>query len=130
MNHFENWPHNWFGFWRPINIHKPERPPMEQFVDPDWDPAEKEQALLYLDKTKVVIVAGMPSVKCGLCGQDTGNPSAHKSDGTWVWPEGLAHLVRKHGVRLPDRMIEHMRRNDFRPPENVKVNVPNLPWPP
>lgn len=28
-------------------------------------------------------------------------------DGAWVWPEGLAHYVEAHGVRLPERFVRH-----------------------
>lgn len=129
MKRFANWPHNWFGFWGP-DEGKPEMPLMTDFVDPDWNLQEKDAVLLYLDRTEVVIVAGIPSVKCSLCGEGIGNPSAFKSDGVWLWPHALAHDVRRHGVRLPDRMVEHMRISDFKPPENITVDVPNLPWPP
>jgi hypothetical protein len=130
MNHFLNWPHNWFGFWRPIDGSKPERPLMSDFVDSNWDIREKEAVLAYLDRTEVIIVAGVPSVKCRLCGEDIGNPSAYKSDGVWLWPNRLTHGIRRHGIRVPDRMVVHMRRNGFKPPDNIKVDVPNLPWPP
>jgi hypothetical protein len=29
------------------------------------------------------------------------------TDGTWVWPEGLAHYVREHGVVLPEEFMAH-----------------------
>jgi hypothetical protein len=29
------------------------------------------------------------------------------TDGTWVWPEGLAHYVREHGIVLPEEFMEH-----------------------
>jgi hypothetical protein len=31
------------------------------------------------------------------------------TDGVYVWPEGLAHYVETHGVRLPSSLLEHMR---------------------
>ena len=27
------------------------------------------------------------------------------SDGEWLWPEGLAHYVKKHKVKLPDEFV-------------------------
>ena len=33
------------------------------------------------------------------------------TDGVWVWPEGLAHYVRDHGVVLPTSFIEHAARS-------------------
>ncbi len=32
------------------------------------------------------------------------------TDGVWVWPEGLAHYVEAHSVRLPDRFARHVAR--------------------
>ena len=29
------------------------------------------------------------------------------TDGTWVWPEGLAHYVREHEIVLPDEFVRH-----------------------
>src|SRR5271169_3678496 len=28
------------------------------------------------------------------------------TDGTWVWPEGLAHYVEVHGVILPEEFVD------------------------
>jgi hypothetical protein len=33
-----------------------------------------------------------------------------------VWPEGLAHYVEVHSVRLPDEFIDHMRSQGWRVP--------------
>jgi hypothetical protein len=30
------------------------------------------------------------------------------TDGTWVWPEGLAHYVESHGVDLPSKFLDHI----------------------
>ena len=30
------------------------------------------------------------------------------SDGTYVWPEGLAHYVEEHNVRLPQQFVDHV----------------------
>ena len=39
------------------------------------------------------------------------------SDGVWLWPDGLAHDVEAHGVRLPDEFVAHAAARDFRPPK-------------
>lgn len=31
------------------------------------------------------------------------------TDGTFVWPEGLAHYVERHDVKLPDHFLQHVR---------------------
>ena len=33
--------------------------------------------------------------------------SRELTDGEWVWPEGLAHYVRAHGILLPEEFIKH-----------------------
>ena len=38
---------------------------------------------------------------------DTRLGSRELTDGTWVWPEGLAHYVREHGIVLPEEFMEH-----------------------
>ena len=40
-------------------------------------------------------------------GMDTRLGTRDLTDGTWVWPEGLAHYVREHGVVLPEEFMEH-----------------------
>ncbi len=45
---------------------------------------------------------------CRLCGEVNG--SAEFTDGVYLWPEGLAHYVREHSVKLPDEVLAHVRR--------------------
>jgi len=35
-------------------------------------------------------------------------------DDVWCWPEGLAHYVETHGIRLPDEFVAHAAARDFR----------------
>ena len=55
------------------------------------------------------------------------------SDGVWLWPEGLAHYVDVHGVRLPDEFVNYAAARDFRAPEpetelNGKIVVKEEFW--
>jgi hypothetical protein len=43
------------------------------------------------------------------CTEDNGSAELH--DGTWVWPSGLAHYVRVHGIKLPDEFVQHVLKN-------------------
>jgi uncharacterized protein (DUF952 family) len=38
-------------------------------------------------------------------------------DGEWVWPEGLAHYVERHAVRLPEDFVESMRSCSWTVPD-------------
>jgi len=42
---------------------------------------------------------------CRICGKMNG--TRELADGTFMWPEGLAHYVAEHSVRLPDEFISH-----------------------
>jgi hypothetical protein len=52
-------------------------------------------------------VAAMGRSKCRLCGKPNG--SGEFTDGTYAWPEGLAHYVYDHSVRLPQEFMDHAR---------------------
>lgn len=44
--------------------------------------------------------------QCGIASSEMG--SRDLTDGTWVWPEGLAHYVESHSVNLPPRFVDHI----------------------
>ena len=59
----------------------------------------------YLDGAEpVLICAGLST--CRLCGKANG--SQEFSDGHYLWPEGLGHYIREHGVRLPAWFEQHV----------------------
>ena len=43
---------------------------------------------------------------CRFCGKENG--ALEVSDGTWYWPDGLAHYLSEHDVRLPREFVEHV----------------------
>ena len=43
---------------------------------------------------------------CRFCGRHNG--SKELTDGTYCWPEGLAHYLSAHAVRLPDDFVAHV----------------------
>ena len=51
------------------------------------------------------LICGMSYCRFG-CGW---NGAAERSDGVWVWPDGLAHYVERHHVMLPQAFVAHMR---------------------
>jgi hypothetical protein len=63
------------------------------------DDAPDEKVIAYLRSgTAWVACAGFS--RCRLCGRDNG--SVELTDGeNFCWPEGLAHYVEEHGIRLP-----------------------------
>ena len=45
------------------------------------------------------------------------NGTRYYCDDVWCWPEGLAHYVETHGIRLPDEFVAHVAARAFRAPD-------------
>jgi hypothetical protein len=82
-----------------------EWPKVDEFVDLGWDPEERARIVAYL-RRGLVARAYMGYSTCRVCGQRNG--SVELSDGTYLWPEGLAHYVEQHGVRLSGEFTGHV----------------------
>lgn len=128
MSGFSNWPHRWFGFFSETPDGDPEAAWIEDFVDTAWDVTERDLVISYLSESPVVVAGCLPSKKCLLC--DLQVPSAtFKSDGVWLWPQNLLHMVEKHGIRVPREFVEHMRASSFTAPARCEESLEMLPWP-
>jgi hypothetical protein len=82
----------------------PAWPDVRDFIDLEWDDGERDEVLWYT-KSGTTARAFMEPSMCRLCG--TRNGSAEDTDGTYIWPEGLAHYIEAHGVRLPAEFVRH-----------------------
>jgi hypothetical protein len=131
------------GYWRPserlINYYRthgyggrrltaseiaalPERPPSPlpspaALVAPGWNQADMPSVLAYLRAGQEWIrFHGWSYCRfdCGIAPSALGDRDL--TDGVWVWPEGLAHYVEVHSVRLPDEFIDHLRSQGWRVP--------------
>jgi hypothetical protein len=104
------------GFWR--SEREPDLPHPGESVDPAWRASEGERLLSYLEQAY-----GVPYAWCGHSWCRLGCPdisdigSQDRTDGTYLFPEGLAHYVRVHAVRPPNEFLEHVRVNNYRVPE-------------
>ena len=96
------------GYWRnPEDPETSEYPDPANLVDPSWDEEERFRVVSYLKQGRMICGARGLSwcrFQCGCPDLDMG--SRELSDGEWVWPEGLAHYVEAHLVRLPDEFIQ------------------------
>lgn len=90
------------GYWRGPNT--TELPDPRDFVDPSWGRYDRRQVQQYLEDGMVArVYRGMSS--CRFCGELVGH--REQTDGTYLWPEGLAHYVADHDVRLPAEFVRH-----------------------
>ena len=75
-----------------------------------WDPSLRRRIADYLRSgQKRVGYCGWSYCRFG-CGR---NGTIEQTDGVYAWPEGLAHYVEVHSVRLPEAFVEHARAQDF-----------------
>ncbi|MCM0673531.1 hypothetical protein NCC78_02165 [Micromonospora phytophila] len=92
------------GYWSgPGEEHWPD-PAL--FIDSGADPSRLRWVGEYL-RSGTVFVAAAGTSPCRLCG--IANGSTELTDGVhFVWPQGLAHYVEAHNVRLPDEITQLM----------------------
>jgi len=68
---------------------------------------ESDPLLINYLENGEALVAYKGSSMCRICHRLNG--SKDLTDGTYVWPEGLAHYVREHGTPLPDDFLDWVR---------------------
>ncbi|GAB2750477.1 hypothetical protein GCM10027174_26440 [Salinifilum aidingensis] len=93
------------GTGRPITAH------------PAVPPAEREPLLNYLDSAPAVVPARDTDADRLAPERGPVVPLSFHTDGTWVWPAAAPYYLREHDVAPEPELVEHARRNGFRPPE-------------
>jgi hypothetical protein len=93
------------AFWKIRRREIREWPDPHLLVDEEWDPGIRRQVIDHLEKG--FSVAHYPGFsRCRICGAINGTTDV--SDGLYLWPEGLAHYLEAHHVRLPATFVEHV----------------------
>jgi len=82
-------------------------PDVRNSVDPSWHEDERQEVTAYLRKG-TLFRSFMGHSVCRFCCIPNG--ASEQTDGSYFWPEGLAHYLEQHDVRLPDQFVEHARR--------------------
>jgi hypothetical protein len=103
------------GYWAadkdPMRDHYESRhimlPWPEDFLDPEWKGHEKTMVFSHL-RSAPDIRCFDGFAKCRLCNTMVG--STDKSDGSYVWPSGLAHYVEAHSLRPTPDFVHHIIR--------------------
>jgi hypothetical protein len=90
------------GYW--VEENRPELPDPAMLVDLAWDIEERQAVANFLNAGRSTSV-GCGCSPCRICGAPNGFEEF--TDGVYLWPEGLAHYVLDHGVRLPREIVRH-----------------------
>lgn len=101
------------GFW--CSEEEPELPHPRDFIDGSWRASEGERVLEYLRQAYGLpyVCAGPSSCRLGCVDFPEDIGTQDRTDGTYFFPEGLAHYVRVHAVRPPEAFLEHLRSNNY-----------------
>lgn len=91
------------GYWG--SREEPHLPDPGCFVDASWDADERALVLAHLRGARILWASAGFAFCRFRCGAAAG--SAEQSDGTFIWPDGLAHYVEQHDVRLPRLFVDH-----------------------
>jgi hypothetical protein len=109
------------GYWCSLEVDWPDP---ARFVDPAWDPAVRIAVVSYLRLRG----GRAPWNSVGYswcrfrCEMRRRVGTGEYTDGTYIWPEGLAHYVEQHGVRLPDEFVSHVLKDS-----SVPLATPSKP---
>lgn len=93
------------GFWGTVGNRTLPNP--ADLVDPAWEESDRDWVADYLNHGQVA-GSWMGASRCRLCSRLNG--SRDLTDGYYLWPEGLAHYVVDHAVRLPAEFLKHIER--------------------
>lgn len=98
-------------------------PNARSLVDSNWAWEERESVAFFLELgTCVNQYRGIS--RCRFCGHANG--TAELADGAFCWPEGLAHYVWEHDVRLPQLFESHVRSSPQRLRDAQRPNFGEL----
>jgi hypothetical protein len=93
------------GFW--FHERAPDGWPRPQRLVSRWRPRERAAVLRYLRSGAELVRYAATALCRFACGvRHVGRRDL--TDGAFVWPEGLAHYVECHSVRLPERFVAHV----------------------
>lgn len=93
------------GFW--WSKMEPWLPRAQDHVDASWNLHERAMVIRYLERPTHKSEAFFGESNCRFCGKANGCRDV--TDGVYVWPDGLSHYLRSHGVKPPAEFIEHVR---------------------
>jgi hypothetical protein len=96
------------GYWASVDgsVDVLGYPHPASLVEPHWQHERRQRIAQYLkDGHELVSYMGVAPCRFADCSQRNGLGSRDLTDGQWLWPEGLAHYVLTHDVRLPDEFV-------------------------
>lgn len=94
------------GYW--FHDRAPDAWPLPQLLVGRWRAADRTAVLAHLRAGRPLVTYPRASQCRFSCGERRMG-RRELTDGTYVWPEGLAHYVERHDVLLPRPFVAHAR---------------------
>ncbi len=83
---------------------------------PPVHPQELDDVLAYLEKAPLVLAARSYGADAFKPDAPPAVPMQVHTDGTWVWPGGVAYYLRHHRVAPVPQLVQHIRDNGYTVP--------------
>ena len=83
---------------------------------PAVHPQELDDVLAYLENAPVVLAARSYGPDALKPEATPSVPLSFHTDGTWVWPGGVAYYLRNHHLPPVPQLVQHIRDNDYAVP--------------
>lgn len=112
---FQTWPHRWFGWFDADPTRSGVIPSFSELVDDNWHPQDLHLIVQYLRESPVYEATSTNPQACFLCGDTLVDLGTWRWDNKWLWAASLAHFVASHNVRLPNEMVEDIRKTSYVP---------------
>ena len=93
---------------------QPDLPDPVDLVDTDWNVEERQVVVDYLEAGMETPWIMVGSTDCQFC--EVSLTNRQLTDQVYVWPTGLAHYLRDHGVGLPPEFVANVRAYYDQPP--------------
>jgi len=110
------------GYWM-NDLREPDLPLPQELVG-EMSAPDREAVCRYLNSAQVFESYRGYSwcrFRCGV--EDKAMGFREFTDGTWAWPEGLAHYIQVHNVILPDEFIRSAKENSPKVHDRTPANL-------
>lgn len=97
-----------FGYWRSNTTHYTDLPHPLEFVDNNWNTAERNDIINILS-TAQVHQSWMGWSNCRICGIMNGSRCMNYKG--LIFPEGLIHYIKDHAVKPPNNILKYIYEN-------------------
>jgi len=125
-----DWPHRWYGRWKE-DAHDTAIEQFPSIIDvsgAEWDEDEIQKVASYL-RSGAIAIASPGIARNVVDGTQFAATTSWRSDGVWLWPDTLAHYLERYRIRLPAKLIDHIRANGYVVPTVTEHSLRSLEWP-